>query len=94
MTTRRRFHICMSIEGFLRNNRYPQDFNVFQHADGTEMPPEEALTYLTTERARGHKVIPCSGECGNPCKQPGCKGFDYTGGGCPGYEITDEEMPA
>lgn len=63
--TRRRYSICMNIEGFLR-----------------------------TERAKGHKVIPCSGECGNPCKQPGCKGFDYTGGGCPGYEITDEEMPA
>lgn len=51
--TRRRYSICMNIEGFLRNNRYPQDFDVFQHDDG-----------------------------------------NYTGGGCPGYEITDEEMPA
>lgn len=92
MTTWRRFHICMSIEGFLSNNRYPKDFNIFQHDNGTEMSPDEALAYLVTEKAKGHTVIPCSAECGNPCKQAGCKGFDFTGDGCPGYEITDKEQ--
>lgn len=94
MKTLRRYHIHMSIEGFLRNNRYPKDFDVFQHDDGTEMSPEEALAYLVTERAKGHKVIPCSGECGNPCKHAGCSGFDYAGGGCPGYVVADQEAEA
>lgn len=94
MSTWRRRSICMSIDGFLRHNRYPQDFNIFQRDDGTEMPPEEALAYLMTEKAKGHKVIPCSGECGNPCKHTGCAGFDYAGGGCPGYEITEKEAAA
>lgn len=82
----RTISLCMSIEGFMRNNRYPRGYDIFQHDDGTPMPPAEALTYLTTEKAKGHKVIPCSSECGAPCKHAsaGCTGFDYQGGGCPG----------
>jgi hypothetical protein len=83
------YSLSMNVEGFLRHNRYPEDFDVFQHDDGTPLSPSEALTYLTTEKAKGHKVIPCSAECGNPCKHSdnGCTGFDYRGGGCPGrYE--------
>lgn len=78
--------LCMNVEGFMRNNKYPKDYNIFQHDDDTPMSPEEAMKYLLAEKAKGHKVIPCSGECGDPCKHSdnGCKGFDYSGGGCPG----------
>ncbi len=85
-----RYHIHMSIEGFLEGNKYPDGYDVFQDADGTPLAPEAVLAYLTTEKAKGHKVIPCSAECGNPCEQKGCKGFDYAGGGCPGYPIEEE----
>lgn len=82
----RTFSLCMNIDGFLRNNRYPRDFDIFQTDDGKPMPPAAALAYLHTEKAKGRKVIPCSAQCGNPCKHAdnGCAGFDYMGGGCPG----------
>lgn len=78
--------LCMNIEGFMRNNKYPKDYAIFERDDGTPMSPEEAMRYLLDEKDKGHKVIPCSGECGNPCKHSdnGCKGFDYGGAGCPG----------
>ena len=84
--------MCMNVEGFLRNNNYPKDFDVFQQDDGTPLTPEEALTFLHMEKAKGNKVIPCSGDCGNPCKNAdkGCTGFDYSGGGCPGYKVPPE----
>lgn len=88
MTTRmRRFSMSMNIDGFIRNNRYPRDYQgVFQHDDGRPMGPAEARTYLALEKAKGRNVIPCSAECGNPCRhaESGCTGFDYAGGGCPG----------
>ena len=82
----RTISLCMNIDGFLRNNRYPRDFGIFQTDDGNSMPPEAALAYLHMEKAKGRKVIPCSKECSNPCRHAvnGCKGFDYSGGGCPG----------
>lgn len=78
--------ICMSIDGFVRNNRYPRDYeNVFSD-EGRTLTAAEARTYLAMEKAKGHKVIPCSAECGSPCKHAdnGCTGFDYSGGGCAG----------
>lgn len=80
------FSMKMNIEGFIRNNKYPRDYGVFEQDDGTPLSPAEARAFLQEEQAKGHKVIPCSGECGNPCKHSdhGCKGFDYSGGGCPG----------
>lgn len=77
----------LNIDGFLRNNSYPKDFEGLVHAlDGGPVSPAQALTFLTLEKAKGRKVIPCSAECGNPCKHAdkGCTGFDYSGGGCPG----------
>lgn len=80
------YSLSMNIDGFIRNNRYPRDYNVFQDDDGRELSPAEARTYLALEKAKGRSVIPCSSECGNPCKhsENGCTGFDYSGGGCPG----------
>jgi len=85
-TRARTYSLCMNVEGFMRNNRYPRDYNIFQKDDGTPLTAPEALAFLTTEKAKGRKVIPMSAACGNPCTHAdnGCKGFDYTGGGCPG----------
>lgn len=83
----RTISLCMNVEGFMRQNRYPRGYDIFQNDDGTPLTPAEALTFLQLEKAKGHKVIPCSAECGNPCKhaENGCAGFDYgEGGGCPG----------
>lgn len=73
----RTISLCMDVDGFLRNNAYPRDFTgVFQNDDGTPLSPADALAFLTLEKAKGRKVIPCSGECGNPCKNAdkGCTG--------------------
>ena len=79
----------MNVDGFLHNHKYPRGYDIFQHDDGREMSPAEALTFLQLEKAKGHVVIPCSGDCGNPCAHAGdgCKGFDYSGSGCPGYSV-------
>lgn len=87
---RTRYHLCLNIQGFMRQNKFPEGYDIFQRDDGTPMSPGAAFTYLNAEEAKGHKVIPCSSECGNPCEQKGCKGFDYSGGGCPGHPIGEE----
>lgn len=81
-------HVCLNIEGFLRANKYPHGYNIFQHDDGTMMSPEEAGVYLQAELASGHRVMPCSSHCGNPCAHSteGCAGFSYDSG-CPGYRV-------
>lgn len=81
--------LCMNVEGFMRNNRFPQDYRgVFQNDDGRTLDPHAARAFLRLELHKGHKVIPCNAECGNPCQHAdrGCAGFDYAGGGCPGRE--------
>lgn len=85
----RRYHLCMNIAGFMRNNRFPEDYLVFERDDGTPMEPQEAREMLGREIAKGHKVLPCSSECGSPCDHAdkGCVGFDYFKGGCPGYLV-------
>lgn len=88
--------LCMNIDGFVRNNRYPRDYNIFQHDDGTPLTPAEARTFLALEKAKGRHVIPVSAECGNPCKHAdkGCTGFDYgEHGGCPGRYSDAGESP-
>jgi hypothetical protein len=83
------YSLSMSIDGFIRNNRYPRDYKGLFTEDGKTLTPAEARTFLALEKAKGRKVIPCSSECGKPCQHEndGCTGFDYAGGGCPGrYE--------
>ena len=89
MATATRWAMCLNIEGFMSQNKYPHGYDIFQRNDGKELSPAEALTFLQLEKAKGRKVIPCSAECGNPCPHAGdgCKGFDYSGGGCPGYSV-------
>lgn len=86
--------MCMDVRGFLRNSQFPRDFRgMFKHDDGRSMTPEEAREALFDELAKGHKLIPLNEKCGNPCQQSAkCAGFRYgrdIGGGCPGYEVTD-----
>lgn len=80
------FSMALDIDSFMRNNRYPKGWDIFLTDDGSEMSPAAAYTYLTVEKAKGHKLIPCNRECSNPCKHSdnGCTGFDYKDGGCPG----------
>ena len=85
----KRYSLCLNIEGFMRAEKYPEGYTYFEHDDGSPMEPHEALEFLATAKAKGHKVIPFSADCGNPCKQPGCTGFDYSGGGCPGHDIVE-----
>lgn len=83
------FHLSLNIAGFMQENKFPDGYDIFQRDDGTPMSPGAAFTYLNAEQAKGHKVIPCSSKCGNPCAQTGCAGFDYQGGGCPGHPINE-----
>lgn len=79
----------LKIDDFIRTRRFPVDYRgAFRDAQGNELEPVAALTYLHLEKAKGRVVIPCSVHCGKPCKfaMEGCIGFDYTGGGCPGYD--------
>lgn len=87
--TMRQYSMSLNIAGFMRENKFPDGYDIFQHDDGTPMSPGAAFTYLNAEQAKGRKVIPCSSECGNPCQHQGCAGFDYQGGGCSGRPIND-----
>ena len=83
-------HSSINVRGFLRNARYPRGYvGVFEGSDGSSISPVIAREFLFDDLAKGHRVIPTSLECGNPCKQQGCDGFDFGGGGCPGYEIPE-----
>lgn len=89
-TRMRRISMCLNVEGFMRNNRFPRGYDVFEQDDGTPLKPNEALAFLTLEKAKGRAVIPMSKDCGAPCKhaESGCTGFDYSaGGGCPGHYV-------
>ncbi|MFZ6747257.1 hypothetical protein ACO0LC_28945 [Undibacterium sp. JH2W] len=77
--------MCLSIEGFMRNYKFPKGWDCFEKTDGSPMSPGQAFTLLSQHQAKGHKVISISHECDNPCKHTdqGCTGFDYENG-CPG----------
>lgn len=77
-------HLC--VDSYLRRP-FPEGYEgVFSTGEGDSLSPADAVLFLTLEKARGRKVIPCGSECGNPCQHVdnGCTGFDYSGGGCPG----------
>lgn len=85
--------MCLNVEGFMRNNKFPRGYDIFQDDNGRELSATEALTFLQLEKAKGRKVIPMSSECGSPCSHAdkGCAGFDYGGGGCPGYVVPNKD---
>jgi hypothetical protein len=68
-------HMCVNIEGFMRNNRFPSGYRgVFTDDDGRPMPPDEARRMLLVELAKGHKLLAAGA----------CEGFDPVTG-CPGH---------
>lgn len=68
-----RRHMCVSIAGFLRNAKYPQDFRHFTDDYGRTMNEREAEADLRRHLALGHKVLP-AGSCDNFDYQTGCRG--------------------
>lgn len=73
-------HMCLDVRGALMNWSDREMRGVFQHDDGRSMTIREAKTFLMDEISKGHKVIPCSGDC---------VGFDYQHG-CPGHPVEDD----
>lgn len=75
------FHMCLNVRGALMNWSDSRFIGVFKHDDGRSMTPREAKETLLDELSKGHEVIPCG---------PVCEGFDFSGGGCPGHQETQE----
>lgn len=74
-------HLSMDIKGFMRNNRYPQQYRgVFLTDDGKKLTPFEAREMLFQALAEGKVVLPCGP----------CEGFSFQAG-CPGHE-TEEQL--
>lgn len=90
MITRR--SMCMNVRGCIYQLREQRSKKTYITDDaGRPLNKEEAISAMMDELEKGHKVIPMNAQCGNPCKQScACPGFDYTGGGCPGYEVPGE----
>jgi len=74
-------HMCMNIEGCLRNLKN-RKIRIFNDDNGHQISDKEARKYLAECQAKGWKVIPF----GEPCE-----GFDYFGHGCPGHLISVTE---
>jgi hypothetical protein len=86
-TTYTRRHMCININGLLRQYGTPgkkgyKSMSGLLEEDGRKLSDQECRIYLHNCQVKGWKVIPCSGEC---------EGFDYFGHGCPGHPITKEE---
>lgn len=81
-------YMCISVEGAIKaHRRYKPTDSSWVVQNGRELNNAEYLAHLTIEQAKGRKVIPLNGRCGNPCSNSEhCTGFDYSDeGGCPGY---------
>jgi len=74
-------HMCMSIEGCLRNHK-GRKIKIFEDENGNILSDKKAREYLAECQEKGWKVIPII--------EP-CEGFDYFGGGCPGHLISITE---
>lgn len=83
----RHFSMCLSVRGALRDlNKSRAKRSAFNDDTGRPLTRTEAIDALQDELVKGREVIPLNNKCGSPCNQsPHCKGFDYSGAGCPGY---------
>lgn len=88
---KRKYSINMSVAGAIRNySRFAPNKPSGATENGKELTNREFLAYLVIQQAKGHKCIPMSEGCANPCeKSDQCAGFDYQGGGCPGYLVEE-----
>lgn len=75
-------HMKMSIRGCLMNWSDDEQIEAFQDKDGNPLSTREAKAMLLDELSKGHEVIPVGNEC---------EGFDYSGQGCPGHPMPDED---
>lgn len=92
----RRYSSSMSIKGAINALRGQRTGpTMLCDASGRNIPPAEAIAFLTCEQARGRNLMPMSRECGNPCQHAdkGCTGYDHVKGGCPGYEVEASITP-
>lgn len=75
-------HMSLSIIGFIKYNKYPDDYRDFMlRDDGTDMTASEARDYLFECLLEGKKFLPV-GEC---------EGFDYKEHRCPGHENKEDK---
>jgi hypothetical protein len=74
-----RHHICLSINGALRNYGKKSMAGLLE-TDGKTMSDKEVRLYLQECLAKGWKKIPGGG----------CEGFDYFEHGCPGHQLCKE----
>ena len=79
-------HASIDIEEFQSKNKFPSGYDSFATESGENLSPESVMAYITLQKAQGHNMIPLNAECGNPCRERGCAGFDYKKCGCPGHE--------
>jgi hypothetical protein len=87
--TGKTMHMCLNLRGAIGDlHRSKAKKSYFSDDSGKPLSRLEAIDALMDEVAKGRAVIPCNSKtCGNPCPSAhkGCTGFDYSGGGCPGY---------
>lgn len=87
-TRTKTYSVSLDLDWFMRRTPYPEGYRgLLRTAQGVELTPEDALSYLALEKAKGRRVQPMGAGCGDPCvhAHQGCNGFDFLGGGCPGY---------
>ena len=77
-------HMCVDVRGALMNWVDREWHHVITDDAGKKLSAREAKLALLDELAKGHFKIPVGGPC---------EGFDYSGGGCPGHTVPDEELP-
>jgi hypothetical protein len=84
----RRYSVCVDVRWAMLQLK-PGEPTHMKNSEGEPMDAAEAGMRLTLHLMRGHKVLPLSRECNNPCEheEAGCTGFDFAGGGCPGHEV-------
>lgn len=75
-----RRHMCMNIEGALRNYGKKSMAGLITEDSGAEWTDKMVRNYLQECLAKGYRVIPMGD----------CEGFDYQKG-CPGHPITKEQ---
>lgn len=74
-------HVHLDVRGALSNMSRKELAGMFSESStGRKLSADEAREVLMDHLEAGHRVIPIG---------QACEGFDYTGGGCPGHEVTD-----
>lgn len=74
-------HVHLDVRGALSNMSRKELAGMFSESStGRKLSADEAREVLMDHLEAGHRVIPI---------RQACEGFDYTGGGCPGHEVTN-----